>query len=405
MRRPPRRRLATATFLSCALLASVAPVASESVSAATSFSSPRNYLRLFGETNGGGDREQIYNRTQAVAMARRYDTIVALRWTFEDHVRAMKAANPRLRLIVYMNGAMSKPGDRASMPESWFLHDANGNRIRNLRFDLRYMDIGNRGWRSWVADRCAEWIRLSGFDGCFLDDLGAGNLGVNVSAWPIDPRTGRRISEYEWISYARGLQDVVHDRNRGQLITSNGLNNGSNYFRPVHAGRILDTAHGSAAEGWLRNSFAPASEFRSVERWKDDVDMLVDAGRRGRTVLAATKLWSGESRDQLRQWRRYAYASFLLGTNGDSFLNFEYSGPGKPDRPGRLDRFNLGTPREKYTKRNGAYQRRFTRGLAIVNPGDTTVNVDLGRTYRLPSGARVTRLRMAPHSGELLRIF
>src|SRR5215213_10011394 len=92
-----------------------------SVEGAETFTNPTNYLRLFAQTNGGGDAEQVYSRDEAVALARRFDVVVGLRWTFADHVEAMHAANPRLRVLAYMNGAMSRPVDRATMPEAWFL--------------------------------------------------------------------------------------------------------------------------------------------------------------------------------------------------------------------------------------------------------------------------------------------
>ncbi|MBA3286753.1 MAG: hypothetical protein H0U21_01835 [Acidimicrobiia bacterium] len=392
-----RGLVAAACLLTAPAIADAPPV-----HAAASFAAPVNRLRFFGETNGGDSSHQVYSRTEAVALARRYDTIIGLRWTFAEHAAAMRAANPRLRLIAYMNGAMSKPGDRASMPESWFMHDANGNRVRNLYFDLHYMDVGNSGWRNWVAQRCADWIRMSGFDGCWLDDLGAGNLGTNLSAWPIDPRTGQRVTESNWLGYGRGELGVVSAANPGAIISSNGLNNGSNYFAN-NAARLLETSLASTAEGFLRGSRTSATTFRSVDKWKQDIDMLVDAGSRGKTVLAAVKLWASETVAQQNQWREYAYASFLLGTNGYQFLYFSVRGPGKPDASHPMDSYNLGTPSEAYTLRGGVYQRRFSAGLAMVNPGSTSKTVTLGGSYRLSDGQVVTQLTMPPYTGRLLR--
>jgi hypothetical protein len=153
-------------FLAAACLFTVPAVipSGKAEAALPPFPPPVNYLRFFAETNGGGTSQQVYTRTEAVALARRFDTLVGLINTFDDHAVAMRAANPRLRLLAYMNGAMSKPSDWPSLPEAWFLHDRNGNRIRNLHFDLMYMDVGNAGWRNFAAKRCAEWIARSGYD-------------------------------------------------------------------------------------------------------------------------------------------------------------------------------------------------------------------------------------------------
>jgi hypothetical protein len=49
------------------------------------------------------------------------------------------------------------------------------------------------------------------------------------------------------------------------------------------------------------------------------------------------------------------------------------------------------------------YQRRFQRGIALVNPGTAAVTVQLDRSYRTAGASLVTQVTIAPHSGQVLQ--
>ena len=362
------------------------------------------YLRLATNTNGGGDSEQVYSRTQAVTLAKRFDFAVGLRWTFEDHIGAMESANPQFRMLTYMNGTFAKPKDALSMPGSWFLRDASGNKVKSVKWGNFYMDPANPGWQAWVAQRCADWNRLSGFHGCMLDDMGSGNLiSANLTARPIDPRTGKAMQTDDWIGYVTGLARKVKTANPGLLIGVNGLNNGSKFFgNNVNSKRLLAVVDVGMAEGWLRNEYASTDTFRSESAWRAEIDMLVEAGRMNKTISLQTKIWTSASTAQVDHWRRYTYASFLLGTHGQSYLNFSPEGPGKPPATHSWERVDIGSPTEQYAKRGGVYQRRYTGGIAMVNPTDSPVRVTLDKAYQRLNGTTVTSFTLGANDGEIL---
>ncbi len=382
-------------------------VAFGGVSSPASAVSPANsgYLRMAAVTNGGGDAEQSYTTAQAVALAERFDLAVGLRWTFDSEIDAMRAANAGFRMFAYMNGAFSKPKDAGAMPDAWFLKDASGAKVTSVKWGNFYMDPANQGWRDWVAQRCADWTSLSGFDGCMMDDLGSGNLtSGNLSASPIDPRTGELMTSSDWIGYTSELAQYVGDANPGILVSANGLNNGPRFFgKGVDSKRLLESVDMAIAEGFLRNEYGSIDKFRNEADWQAEVDMLVEAGVMGKSILLQTKVWSSASSSDIEHWRRYSYATLLLGTNGESYLNFSPEGPGKPPAVHAWESIDIGTPTEAYVKRDGVYQRRYTGGIAMVNPTDSAVWVTLDQAYERLDGSTVTAFSLGANDGEILQ--
>jgi hypothetical protein len=53
--------------------------------------------------------------------------------------------------------------------------------------------------------------------------------------------------------------------------------------------------------------------------------------------------------------------------------------------------------------RDEVHQRRFQRGIALVNPGTAAVDVQLGQSYRTSGGSLVTQVTLAPPSGQVLQ--
>jgi Ca2+-binding RTX toxin-like protein len=392
--------LGLAAGLVGACVTAVAPSAG-----ALSAPTPNQYLRRWASTNGGTVNDQVYTRDQAIDVARRFDLIVALRTTFPDYVADMKAANPNLQLITYSNGAFALAKEGTRFPDAWYLRDANGRKVTSVAWGNYLMDPGKLGWRQEAVHECNAFINASGYDGCYLDDLGSGNLDSgNLSAPPVNPRTGQLYTRLDWINDASNLGAYV-ETNLGKPVIVNGLNNGKKYFdATVQSKRLLDGVDGGNAEGFLRGETTPVDQFRSEADWLQEINMLTDAASRGRSIVAMTKTWVPASADQVERLRRYAYASFLLGTDGHQYLYFNAEGPGQPPAASSLDDMQLGMPLESFAKRDGVYQRRFSEGLALVNPTDVSVTVPLTANYTDEDGNAVDTLTMGPNSGDLLKL-
>ena len=99
---------------------------------------------------------------RAVSQARHFDVIAALKGTYADHVSAMKAANPDLTLLVYLNGSMAQAGEGSAFPNSWYLRDRRGNKVKSRGWGNYLMNPADPGWQRAVADRCRAFLDESG---------------------------------------------------------------------------------------------------------------------------------------------------------------------------------------------------------------------------------------------------
>jgi hypothetical protein len=71
---------------------------------------------------------------------------------------------------------------------------------------------------------------------------------------------------------------------------------------------------------------------------------------------------------------------------------------------GAIENLPIGTPLGAPYKQNGVYQRRFTRGLVLVNPSAEPHAFALSRTFRDGNGTILDQVAMPPHTGMVLAI-
>ena len=355
------------------------------------------------------DAEKVMTQFTAVSVAQAYDVVMGTETTFGGYVPAMRAANPNLRLFVYMNGVYAQASQGGAYPESWYAHDANGNRVKSRSFGNYMMDMSSPQWWADRASTCKALLAATGFDDCYLDMLGTAPLAPNYNtAKPIDPRTGQVWTRAALLAADLEVAKALRATDPGGLLASNGLVNGQRYFKPAGQSpavlfQELDAVH---AEIFLRDKNTPLDTFKTEAAWKQDVDMLVDVGSRGKVAWTTTKMWNVSStatQVQIDRWHKYALASFLLGTNGHSYFNFSAKNTVAGvfvDHP--WDRVQVGDPVGPYAKVGGVYRRDFTAGMALVNPTTATVTVNLGGTYRDLNGVQQSSITLAANQGEVL---
>ena len=363
-----------------------------------------DHLKMWVSTNGGGRSAQDYSRPEALDIARRYDLVLSLQRTFEDHLGAMRAENPDITMIVYDNILMTLRQGKSDYPDSWYARDKNGNKIVATAERIKgtwQLEPSVKAVRENAVATCRSKLGASGYDGCYLDSLGAGHLG-NLASRPVNPRTKRPYTDSEWVEQTSQVAGYVSDRVDG-LVLVNGISKGGAFFDDdLDASRFFDRADGGNAEGWVRGAEQEIGKFRPEDKWRDDVDLLVQAEKRGKTVIAMTKIWRPASGSWVERWRRYTYATFLLGTNGNQYLYFNPKGPGKPPGHHPYDDIDLGRPTGAYFKADGMYQRWFTDGVALVNPTEAQATISLGGTYRNLSGQNVTSVTLGPNTADIL---
>src|SRR6266568_4355413 len=111
------------------------------------------YLKRWAATMDGGAAAQTITQDQAVADAKGLDLIVARKGTFTPYLAAMRAANPSVKILVYLNGAYAQQNQgpsTGSYPAAWYAKDANGQPITSKSEGNWLMDVSNQ---SWIQDR------------------------------------------------------------------------------------------------------------------------------------------------------------------------------------------------------------------------------------------------------------
>ena len=321
------------------------------------------------------DNEQGGRPTQAeaVARARQFDVITAGPYQYREHVTAMRAANPSLVLNVYANGTHTRS---TTLPEAQYCHDAAGDRITTtgLWSGNILMNPAHAGWRATLLDQVRSSLQSSGYDGAFLDVLGRGSLLFGVTGRCIDPRTGREYMPADWERDTSALAAYIREDTHRDVI-ANGASRGQIYFGSPASAVIAARVDGGLAEGFTRYG-ATFDGFYSEAQIVKDLEMVGDSPSMG--ILA--KDWRDVSASTKDQEMRYAFAVFLLGTNGNDIFGWTGSKHTMTSFHPLWDT-DLGDPRgEAYALGSGRYRRDFARGFASVDTVAHTGYVHLNAT-------------------------
>lgn len=358
----------------------------------------------------------------AVALARTHDMITALPGQIGPYLAQMRQANPNLKLYAYVNGMFAGKNQGDLFPATWYMRDANGNKLTSAGWGNYLMDprattpftYGGRtysGWTDWVRKHCLDDIQTAGFDSCFLDMLVPAPVYYHPyllhDAVPIEnATTDQPWSTSDYMQLTGGVGEAVQAY-VGRGVIGNSLEWGAHFYSiPTRA--LLPFTRMSLAELWMRTPNQAATSWPSVDRWKQEVQMVMDANATGDGIEVTLKLWSDSTAAEKQAWRAFGQASFLIGNSGAAW--FEYSSSQSTyawNDTSPLDGVDLGAPLDTHGTvdgylRGGVYQRRFERGIALVNPGTSPVTVTLDRTYRTPAGTAVSTVTLGAHAGVVL---
>ena len=318
------------------------------------------------------DNEQGGQPTQAeaVARARQFDVITAWPAQYRTHVAAMRAANPALILNVYTNGTHTW---KTTLPEGQYCHDATGARVMTTGMwaGTHLMNPGHVGWRATLLSHVSTGLQQSGYDGVFLDTMGRGALTYTVTGRCIDPRTGRGYTVEDWERDTSELASYVREQT-GRRIVANGASRGMVYFGSPPSSIIAQHVSGGLAEGFTRGSAFMESSSNESQTLKD-IQMVADTP----VMHVLTKDWRSVASATKDQEMRYAFASFLLGTDGDDVFGWTGSKETMTSFHQVWDT-DLGVPRgEAYALGSGRYRRNFARGFVSIDTSAHTGYVHL----------------------------
>jgi len=305
--------------------------------------------------------------------------------------RPLRAINPRF-LVLHYHLAMWQSAPNVTFitdgntwandypvvttHESWFWHNGLNQRVASVQDAKLLMNVADPGFRRYWRDSLVKQVEDGDYDGVFLDSASPALLQEEAS--PTDARLaadaarGRPFEELGRKSWIGAWQDWIADLNgalgaKGIPLIPNvgGLNttwDNSDY----------SLAAGVFCEGFLDPRFTTAD-------WKAAADQTLRLVR-NKIVILQNYL---PSPDEVAR-RRFLLASYLLVKGTRTYVSYFASGPFEWYPEWDLD---LGAAQKTAVTTddlfwNGVYRRDFERGIVLVNPGTTPVQVNLSAAFK-----------------------
>jgi Hypothetical glycosyl hydrolase family 15 len=318
------------------------------------------------------------------SIARRSAYVVLQPW---EGARAaeLKAANPRLEVLVYQNlSAMAEGTNRDGLSSSgvnfdeanaahpeWFLLESDDARISEARYPWLWMaDVGNPGYQQRWTENVLRVLRSGPWDGVFMDDT---NTTVEYHVSPVS-----RVVKYPTdAAYQAAVGSML--AYAGPRITAAGKlaipNIGSWAQNPQVGDQWLSYVSGGMDQQFVKWSPIPGHGYAAYPRWRVQLREEQTAQRMGKLFLAVTQARSSDPRAA-----RYGWATVLLGDGGhaaflagaghgsDVWLPQFEAELGRPISPAR-------------PARDGLWMRSFRNGLVVVNPQEAALGIRFHRRY------------------------
>src|SRR3954468_5536169 len=171
------------------------------------------FLKRWAATMDGGTAAQAVTVDQAIADAKSLDLIVARKGTFTPYVAAMRLANPSVKVLVYLNGAYAQQNQgptSGAYPAPWYAKDSRSRNVTSKNEGNWLMDVTNPAWMQDRTQTCTAFLADSGYDGCYVDMLGAASVAAGyVSSPPVNPATKLAWTATDWMTATSKLGAAV----------------------------------------------------------------------------------------------------------------------------------------------------------------------------------------------------
>src|SRR5687767_14964281 len=301
--------------------------------------------------------------------AQRHGVVVLQAWQ-QDRLRALKEANPGVKVLVYKNlgfinegtswSGLSSSGvaykEADTLHPDWFLKNTSGSRFTSdSHHYLWAADVGNQAYQERWADGVLTELTESGWDGVFMDDVNATmthHYDVSeVAKYPSDS------------SYAAAVRSALATigprmRSAGKLAVANI---GSWGEFPSVGNDWIQFLDGAMDEMFLKWGTAAGQGYAATSRWERQLAALQHAEKTDKLFLAVTHSAGGDA-----VAARYGYATMLLGSNGRGY--FALAGDYTNETWFPEYDYDLGAPAgPESAGPDGVHRRAFERGLVVVN--------------------------------------
>ena len=306
--------------------------------------------------------------------------------------RPLRAINPRF-LVLHYHLAMwqSAPNvlfitdgttwgndyPTVNAHESWFWHNRENQRVASSNDGKLLMNVSDPGFRAHWRDSLIRQVEDGDYEAIFLDSASPALLQGEARS-PADPRLsadGVRTNTFDelggrswiaaWEDWITALDRALSAReiplipNVGSLVTTWDNTNYS-------------LAAGAFSEGFLDPGF-------STQDWKAAADQTLALVRRNKIVILQNYLPSAN--DVAR--RRFLLASYLLVKGARTYVAYFAADPFEwyPEWDLDLGAAHTSAVTMEDLSWNGIYRRDFDKGVILVNPGTSAVQVTLEATF------------------------
>jgi hypothetical protein len=283
----------------------------------------------------------------------------------------------------------------------WVLRDAGGEPLyipwgcSEANCPQYAADIGSPEWRRhWIEEAATELDK--GYVGIFIDDV---NMEMRVSdrsgepVRPIDPRTGAPMTDEDWRRYIAEFTEEIRAAFPDAEITHNAhwwVDHADPFVRrQIVAADTIELERGFSDDGLTagRGTYGFLTFIEHVE-WLH---------AQGKTAIYEPHEIADE------RAREFELAGYFLLQQGSDALAVDEDGEAYPDRWWHGWDTDLGRPRGGLRIRDGVLQRRFSRGLVLLNqPDSPSRRIELARPYLRLSGRRADSVRLGPGRGLVL---
>jgi hypothetical protein len=334
------------------------------------------------------------------------DYLVMQPWEYA-RIPALKAANPRLRVLMYKDAAATvvEPHETGLYPTGvgyreasahpwWFLTDRGGHRLEWSDWRGLYpMNVANPSYqRAWGANVLAE-LQAHDWDGVSIDDtltyLSHPTVGDRVSTAIPDDAAMYRASESFLSHIGPRLRDA------GYLAVPNVTVEWDTW-----SSTLSDWSR--YVSGWENEYFVKWGLDRETRfddaDWEWKMRMAAWCAKRRLPLLAIT--YSSRSDHATMRYHR---ATWLLTWNGRTGASIFVPAEEGASHWSPRANTRLGAPRGAARQRAGVWRRSYTRGLVLVNPTTRARRVTVPRGFRTTRGKVIHTVRLGPRTARLLR--
>ncbi len=286
-----------------------------------------------------------------------------------------RAANPDARFLAYQKvGGMRADGDdhpstgvqtgEADSEESWFLHDAEGNRLEYCDYaGVMAANIGEAAYQArWLAN-VTERLARDGFDGVMMDDVNTfpghclGSRGTPLAEYATDEAYGDAV-----VAFMTAVGPELMDE--GFIVAPNIAMNPWNDTMLAQSVAMLPSITHWNREYWMR--WDDSENFRGAN-WQATLQTMILAQDAGRGYLGLTY---GPGVEGAGAGQVYGRASWLLAWDGLSDSAWGYKA-GLDDPFGPDWGPDIGLPDGPAVAVGGGWMRAYTGGVVLINPSET----------------------------------